>query len=118
MRAHSRSELLSDFCDGYLFKNHPVFSTDPTALQIILYYDELELTNPVGCFVKKHKIGCLMFSLGNIHPRFRSSLKSMYLVAVATTSVIDKYGIDRILQPFVGDINKLTEWSYDYYKWS
>ena len=109
MRAHSRSELLSDFCDGYLFKNHPVFSTDPTALQIILYYDELELTNPVGCFVKKHKIGCLMFSLGNIHPRFRSSLKSMYLVAVATTSVIDKYGIDRILQPFVRDINKLTE---------
>ena len=30
----------------------------------------------------------------------------MYLVTVATTSVIDKY---RILQPFVRDINKLTE---------
>ena len=45
----------------------------------------------------------------DIHPRFRSSVKSMYLVAVATTSVIDKYGIDRILQPFVRDISKLTE---------
>ena len=50
-----------------------------------------------------------MFSLGNVHPKFRSSLKAMYLVAIATVPVIENYGIDRILQPFVRDINKLTE---------
>ena len=44
-----------------------------------------------------------------MHPKFRSSLKAMYLVAIATAPVIEKYGIDRILQPFVCDINKLTD---------
>ena len=33
----------------------------------------------------------------------------MYLVAVATVPIIERYGIDRILQPFVRDINKLTD---------
>ena len=92
-----------------LYLKHPIFSTDPHALQIILYYDEVEIANPIGCFVKQHKIGCVMFSLGNVHPKFRSSLKAMYLVAVATVPIIENYGIDRILQPFVRDINKLTE---------
>ena len=50
-----------------------------------------------------------MFSLGNVHPKLRLSLKAMYLVAIATVPVIENYGIDRILQPFVRDINKLTE---------
>ena len=109
VRNASPSELLSDFCDGSLFKTHPIFSTNPHALQIILYYDELEIANPIGCFVKQHKIGCVMFSLGNVHPKFRSSLKAMYLVAIATVPIIEQYGIDRILQPFVRDINKLTE---------
>ena len=108
-RSNTSSELLSDFCDGTLYKTHPIFSTNPRALQIILYYDELELVNPIGCFVKRHKIGCVMFSLGNVHPKFRSSLKSMYLVALATVPNIEKYGIDSILKPFVRDINKLTD---------
>jgi hypothetical protein len=33
----------------------------------------------------------------------------MYLVTIATAPIIEKYGIDRILQPFVRDINKITE---------
>ena len=70
VRSTSSSELLRDLCDGSLFKTHPIFSTNPTALQIILYYDELEIANPIGCFVKQHKLGCLMFSLGNVHPKF------------------------------------------------
>ena len=50
-----------------------------------------------------------MFSLGNVHPKLRLSLKAMYLVAIATVPIIENYGIDRILQPFIRDINKLTE---------
>ena len=39
---HQRlDDKLEDFCDGELFVNHPIFSTDPYALQIIAYYDEL-----------------------------------------------------------------------------
>ena len=38
---------LSDFCDGELFKTHPLFSTEKNALQIIAYYDEMEVVNPI-----------------------------------------------------------------------
>lgn len=31
-----------DFCDGEVFNEHPLFSTDSNALQIIMYYDDVE----------------------------------------------------------------------------
>ena len=46
-----------DFVDGERFKTSPLFSTDPCALQIMLYYDELEVCNPLGSKAKKHKLG-------------------------------------------------------------
>ena len=49
--------MIEDYCDGKLFRTHPLFSSDPTALQIMLYYDELEIANPLGCKAGKHKLG-------------------------------------------------------------
>ena len=57
-----------------------MFSSDPNSLQIIAYYDELEFVNLIGSYVKKHKLGCLFFTLGNIRPKYRSSLKAINLV--------------------------------------
>ena len=56
MNSHSlRGGQLGDYCDGELFLQHPIFTQDPCALQIQLYYDELELFNPLGS--KKLKLG-------------------------------------------------------------
>lgn len=55
---HSRSDgYLSDYCDGYLFKNHQLFRAKPNALQLILYFDELEVCNPLGSRSGVHKLG-------------------------------------------------------------
>ena len=48
---------MEDFCDGYMYKEHPLFSVDNTALQIFLYYDDVELCNPLGSKAKVHKVG-------------------------------------------------------------
>ncbi len=98
---------LSDFCDGLIFKSHCLFSTDPTALQIIGYYDELEVVNPIGSYVKKHKLGCLFFILGNIRPQYRLTLKAINLVAVGKHEDIVRYGMDAFLSPFVDDLKAL-----------
>ena len=58
---------IEDFCDGLLYKTYPLFSADPFALQIIAYYDELELCNPLGTHVKHHKLGMVFFFTGK-HP--------------------------------------------------
>ena len=50
------SGKLGDFCDGKLFEEHPLFEQDPGALQICLYYDDLEICNALGAKTKKHKL--------------------------------------------------------------
>ena len=101
-------DKLEDFCDGQLFKTHPLFSADPMALQIIAFYDEVELCNPLGTHVKKHKLGILLFTLGNIHPKYRSSLRTIQLVIAATYPVILNHGLDAILKPFIEDLKVLA----------
>ncbi len=103
----SSTSLMCDFCDGSQFKEHELFSSNPKALQIIAYYDELEIVNPIGTYVKKHKLGCLFFTLGNVRPRFRSILKAINLLGVVKHEDIKKEGIDSFLAPFVNDLKKL-----------
>lgn len=49
--------MIADYCDGQVFRQHPLFARDPCALQIILYYDEVEVVNPLGGKTSKHKVG-------------------------------------------------------------
>ena len=53
--------------------------------------------------------GVFYFQLGNLSPKFRSSLSSIHLVSIAKSSVIQKYGPDKILEPFMDDITKLEK---------
>ena len=56
--SHGRGDgMMSDFCDAQVFHHHPLFSRDPSALQLILYYDEMEVVNPLGSKTSKHKVG-------------------------------------------------------------
>ena len=100
--------IMEDFCDGATFKSHPLFSQDPEALQIIGYFDELEVCNPLGSHIKKHKVGVVFYTLGNIHPKFRSTFRAINLAILATKPVLEKHGIDAVLQPFIEDCNKLA----------
>jgi len=55
---HQRNDgLIVDYCDGYVFSCHPLFSRNHKAIQIILYYDEVEVVNPLGSKTSKHKVG-------------------------------------------------------------
>jgi hypothetical protein len=53
--------IIEDFCDGATFKNHPLFSQDPKALQIIGYYDELEVCHPLGLILRSTKLVLFSF---------------------------------------------------------
>lgn len=49
--------IMEDYCDGEAFASHPIFSVHNDALQIFLYFDELEVANPIGTKSKTHKLG-------------------------------------------------------------
>ena len=96
---------VEDFCDGSLFHNHPLFSKDDCALQIIAFYDEVELCNRLGSHVKRHKLGVVFYTLSNILPKYRSSLQMINLAVIVTVPVVEKYGIDKVMKPFISDLN-------------
>ena len=54
---HSRDGVLRDFCDANFVKAHPVFKTHPDALQFILFFDNIEVANPLGAKAGIHKLG-------------------------------------------------------------
>ena len=118
--------MLSDYCDGSVYKNHRLYSLDEQSLQIMMYYDDVEVCNPLGSRAKKHKLGeektqCLCicyykdttalfyYTLGNISPRYRSSLRAIQLLAVLKTSDLQKYGCRKVLEQFMDDIKLLEQ---------
>ena len=55
----SKDSSMQDYCDSPSIKEHPLFRDDPNALQIQLYYDDVEVVNPLGGNTKVHKLGKL-----------------------------------------------------------
>ena len=46
-----------DFCDGSFYREQPVFKSHPQAVQVIVYYDDIEVVNPLGAKAGAHKLG-------------------------------------------------------------
>jgi hypothetical protein len=63
----SSQGFVMDIPDGMQFKSHPELGTPPESgvhkLAFDLYYDEIELVNPLGAYTGKHKVGMFYWSL-------------------------------------------------------
>lgn len=46
-------------------------------------------------------LGVFYYLLGNLPPTLRSSLKVIQLVSIVCHSTLMKYGVDKILEPFI-----------------
>ena len=49
------------------------------------------------------------YTLGNIRPKYRSQLKSIQLWAIVKRPIINKYGINAILEHFMTDLAELEK---------
>lgn len=98
------NEYFYDHIDGKLMQSHPLFSSRPSALQIILYSDEIEICNPLGSHTSKNKLLMFYYTLGNINPKYRSKLASIHLLAMARQSDLSECGVDAILERLHEDL--------------
>ncbi|XP_028418396.1 uncharacterized protein LOC114543726 [Dendronephthya gigantea] len=107
---HNRDDgLMADYCDGEEYQAHPLFSQNRHTLQIFLFFDELEVCNPLGSRANTHKIGNFYYTLGNISPDKRSSLGAIMLVAIVNSKHLKEYGVASILNTIMEDIRLLEE---------
>ena len=53
---------MQDYCDGRNFQRHALFSLKKDSLQLLFYYDDVEVCNPLGSKRTIHKLGitCLI----------------------------------------------------------
>ena len=106
----SNNEFMYDICDGDAVKHHPLFSNDSKALQIILNCDDMEIVNPLGSHVKKHKVTMFYYTLGNIPPEHRSKLQAIQLLAICKAKDVRcANSIDTLLADFITTVNELSQ---------
>ena len=49
------------------------------------------------------------YLLANLSPQYRSSLQNIQLITLARTQDVTRYGVDKILEPFMEDIKQLEK---------
>ncbi|XP_040066142.2 uncharacterized protein LOC120839841 [Ixodes scapularis] len=111
MQPIHQSKVLQDITDGDFLSQQLLRQEDsetPTIF-LLLYSDELELSNPLGAAAGSHKILVVYFSLINIHPRHRSKLSAVHLLLLVRYPMVKKYGLDRVLAPLIQDLNYVHE---------
>ena len=77
-------------------------------LSLLLYYDEIDICNPLGSKAGVHKMSMFYYSFANVDIKFRSKLEAIRLLAVAESRLVKKYGVDKILEPFISDMIALS----------
>ena len=100
--------ILTDFSNGTLFNEHPLFSNDARAIQLLLYYDDVNVCNPLTN--KPHKMCLFYYQLANLVPVYRSKLRSIKLFAVCAYKTFKKYkeiAMEKIFEPLVADMKLL-----------
>ena len=101
--------VYTDLTDGLRFHEHPELGTKAdrsdgsVRLAFILYYDDLEVVNPLGAFHGRHKLGMFYWTLVNVGQQTRMAFHNLHLMTVALVSDIDYYGIEQIVSGLPGD---------------
>ncbi|KAK3933036.1 Uracil-DNA glycosylase [Frankliniella fusca] len=95
--------------DGYFYRNHPVVKEHPGTLGFNIYSDGIEPTDSASSKSGLHGTTLIYWSLLNIYPHLRSSVRAIFLLGAVKTSVLKKYGYAKILESFIETINKLKD---------
>ncbi|RLU16140.1 hypothetical protein DMN91_011899 [Ooceraea biroi] len=88
--------------DGSYYRSHKIFKRDKKALSIIVYYDDVEFANPLGA--KTRKLSIFYWTLGNVYPELRSSLRSINLLAITSHANVKKHGAEKVVSDFLNDL--------------
>lgn len=95
------------FQDGELMMQHGFLIEHPKTLRLQLYYDDVEVVNPLGSKTGTHKLGLFYYSIQNLPHHYNASMNSVFVLAVCYSADLKKYGFDPILDPFVKEMKKL-----------
>uniref|UniRef100_A0A1X7V6K4 Uncharacterized protein n=1 Tax=Amphimedon queenslandica TaxID=400682 RepID=A0A1X7V6K4_AMPQE len=110
LQSHQRSDdLTSDTCECATYESHPLLSVENNSLEILLYYDDLEVCNPLSFRSIVHKIAIFYYTLRNLSPKYCSHNAAIQLVTVTKSSYLNNYGLEKVLKSFMERISVLEK---------
>ena len=71
---------------------------------ILLCIGDFEVANPLRTSKNKHKLCAVHWVIGNLHPKYRSSLHSIQLALLCKVNNVKLYGHGEILRPLIQDL--------------
>jgi hypothetical protein len=105
-RNNVNDTIISDICDGNVYKRNVLLSGIEQCFGIILYQDSFEVANPLGSAKTKHKLLAMYYTLTNIAPERRSGTDQCQLVLLCKESVF-KRSPDAVMARLITDLGKL-----------
>lgn len=102
----SDNGIIASYTDAQLFEESEFFQLHPDGLQIILYYDDFQITNPLRRR-NQYKLGAFYFLLGNVHPKYRCKKKMVQLAALCKTDDLKYHGLAKVLSRLIADLKSL-----------
>ena len=101
--------IYQDVRDGEFYKSNPFFSSNPEAVPILLFQDELELANPLGSGKTKHKINATYLTTYEVQGALRSRIRSVQLVSLIRSKFWKTHGNLKSNQKLLDDLKHLEE---------
>ncbi|KAK3909351.1 V(D)J recombination-activating protein 1 [Frankliniella fusca] len=109
MSQASSDDIKRSYADGERCKNHSYIQRHRFVVQIILYFDELEVANSLGSKTIIHKLASFFFQIINLPPEISSKLSSIFLVSLAHADDLKKPGaMEKIFTPLVHELKRMS----------
>ena len=86
---------------------HGLLIDHPKALRFQLYYDDVEVVNPIGSKTGTHKLGLFYYSIQNLPHHYNSTMNSIFVLAVFYSTDLKKYGFEPIWKLFIEEMKQL-----------
>lgn len=96
----------SDIQTGSVYRQN--FQQNQIALPIVLYFDDVEICNPLNKRAGTHKICLFYYSLANLPVLYRSRLPAIRLLAVIKRSIMNKHNLNVVLEGIKTDLETLS----------
>jgi len=103
----SNDGILRDDIDGLNTRLHPIFQLAPDALRIRLYFDDVELTDPISSY--SCKIGVFYFTIQNVPQKFRAKVDNIFLIGIVRHDHLRQFGAEGILANFLDVMDDLGQ---------
>jgi hypothetical protein len=96
--------------DSVFFKSNQLFRDHENAVQIVLFVDDYDTSNPLGDLRNEKKLTGIYYKIGNFDQSFKSVDYFTQLAIICEAKYIKKYGFNKVLKPLIEDL-KLLETS-------